>query len=411
MYEEFYGFTEKPFLIVPDPDYLYPSPNHEEALNLIEYGIMENVGLILLSGAIGSGKTTLVNYILRQIDLDIAVATIFNTNLTADQLISLIVQEFDLEPHDTDKAKNIKILNDFLIDRYSQNKRTLIVIDEAQNLPLDALEEIRMLTNLQKDNWSLLQVMLVGQPELRKRLRDHRYAQISQRIAVNYHLSALNKAETSNYISHRLRVAEGRADIFTPDARSLIFRASAGIPRSINLVCDSALIYGVADGLATINADTVKRALRELNIMGLLRSPTKVKKATSSRSPDGGAGDDIAKRLQMIEAGMKVLQKQNKLLAHYINEKQLKFNQKLLARFKELILVERKRSENLLEEFNRLRLEVKALLNGLDAAGIESSELQQTNHAAEVDNKQEATGGGISGVIDLRASSSKTAKP
>ena len=390
MYEEFYGFTEKPFLIVPDPNYLYPSPKHEEALNLIEYGIMENLGLILLSGEIGSGKTTLVNYILRQIDLAIEVVNIFNTNLTADQLISFILQEFDLEPHDTDKAKNIKILNDYLIDRYRQNKRALIVIDEAQNLPLDAFEEIRMLTNLQKDNWSLLQVMLVGQPELRKRLENDLYAQISQRIAVNYHLSALNKAETGKYISHRLRVAEGRPDIFTDDARNLIFSASAGIPRSINLVCDSALIYGVADGLETINADTVESALRELNIIGLLRSSNKVKKATSSGSPDGGAGDDIAERLQMIEAGMRVLQKQNKLLANYINEKQLQFNKKLLARFKELILIERKRSEKLLEEFNQLRLELKALLNGLDAVGIESSELPQTNHEAEVDDKPEA---------------------
>ena len=148
MYEEFYGFKEKPFLIVPDPDYLYPSPKHEEALNLIQYGIMENARLILLSGEIGSGKTTLVNYILRQIDPDIAVANIFNTNLTAEQLISFIVQEFGLETRESDKAKNLRTLNDYLVDRYHQQKRTLIVIDEAQNLPLDALEEIRMLTNL-----------------------------------------------------------------------------------------------------------------------------------------------------------------------------------------------------------------------------------------------------------------------
>jgi type II secretory pathway predicted ATPase ExeA len=390
MYEEFYNFTEKPFHIVPDPNYLYLSPKHEEALNLIEYGLMENAGLIMLSGEIGCGKTTLVNHILRQIDPNMAVANIFNTSLNADQLISFIVQEFNLEPHDTDKAKNIRILNDFLIDRYRQQKRTLIVIDEAQNLPIDALEEIRMLTNLQIDDWSLVQVMLVGQPELRARLSEPRYAQIAQRIAVNFHLSALSKAETGKYISHRLQVAEGRPDIFTPNAKNLIFSAAAGIPRSINLVCDSALIFGFADELQTIKAETVERGIQELNIMGLIKSINTPKKETpkSSTSPARLDGDEIALRLQIIEAGMRLLQKQNKQLAQYVN---VVFNKKLLAGLKEIVSFEYKLSEKLFKKIDDIKDQIDALQNGTDPVDFKLPEIKLPDEATDVDenDKQE----------------------
>ena len=224
--------------------------------------------------------------------------------------------------------------------------------------------------------------MLVGQPELRKRLSNYRLAQISQRFAVNYHLQALSKAETDRYISHRLRVAEGSPDIFSKDARDLIYRASAGIPRSINLICDSALIYGMADDLETINADTVINAIKELNIMGILRS-SQVKPLPLSSASDGGGAGQIADRLQKIEAGIKILQKQNKLLATYIDKMNLKFNKQLLARLKELISDGRKSSEKLIEEDNQLRLELN-LLNDSN----ELSDNRQTNHENEELNSE-----------------------
>ena len=214
MYENFYGLKEKPFQMVPNPSYLYMSSGHENAVTYLEYGLIENVGFILLTGEVGTGKTTLVRHIMDQFESEKDIAVIFNTNVSADELICLILQSFELEPNPDSKTKNIDMLYQFLIDRYAKNKPVLLIIDEAQNLSNEAIEEVRMLSNLQSDDQSLIQIMLVGQPELKERLLKPGHSPFAQRIAVNFFLSGLNEKETESYILHRLKKAGGKSKHF-----------------------------------------------------------------------------------------------------------------------------------------------------------------------------------------------------
>ena len=269
MYEHFYGLKEKPFQIVPNPSYLYMSPVHENALTYLEYGLMENVGFILLTGKVGTGKTTLVRHIMDQFETVKEIAVIFNTNVTTDELIHLILQSFELEPEVGNKTKNLDIFQHFLIEKYAENKQVLLIVDEAQNLSDEALEEVRMFSNLQSDDQSLIQIMLVGQPELKDRLLQPGHNPFAQRIAVNFFLSGLSDKETKSYIAYRLEKAGGRPDIFSQEAIDIIFKASGGIPRSINLICDTALVYGFGYELETIDAPVIEQVVKDKGGMGI----------------------------------------------------------------------------------------------------------------------------------------------
>ena len=293
MYNEFYGFTKDPFLIVPDPNYLYMSPKHEEALARLAYGLKERQAVMLLTGEVGAGKTTLIRFVVSRLPSAVQAATITNSNLMAEPLLRMILAEFRLPaPLSADKAELIKNLQAHLENREAQKRRSLLIIDEAQNLPIDALEEIRMLSNFQVKNHSLIQILLVGQPELRARMRDPRCLQISQRIAVNYHITALNLEETRAYITYRLRRSGGNAELFTPDAMEMVYRLSRGIPRSINLTCDSALIYGFAEEVRIIDSAVVTKAAKQLDLMGLVRMDHAVGAAEAAApSPGQGNGD------------------------------------------------------------------------------------------------------------------------
>jgi general secretion pathway protein A len=271
MYNEFYGFSKDPFLIVPDPNYLYMSPKHEEALARLAYGIKGRRAILLLTGEVGAGKTTLIRYIVGHLPGFIQPAIISNSNLGAEALLGMILAEFGLSAQPgADKAILIKSLQTHLQSLAAQNRRGLLIIDEAQNLPLDALEEIRMLSNFQIKNQSLLQILLVGQPELRARMKDPRCIQIAQRVALNYHIAALSLEETRAYIIYRLQRSGGSKELFTADAMQMVFRLSRGVPRSINLVCDSALIYGFSEEIRLINSKVVVQAAKQLDLMGLV---------------------------------------------------------------------------------------------------------------------------------------------
>ena len=191
------------------------------------------------------------------------VAVVFNTNVNSEQLLNLILQEFELEAHEDNKAKNLEILNAFLIEQYAERRRVLLIIDEAQNLNNDALEEVRMLSNVQSDDQVLMQIMLVGQPELRARLKTPALVQFSQRVAVNYHLQALSREETTEFILFRLNKAGAATQIFTLNSMDMIYQASTGIPRTINLICDSALVYGFADELSTIDTPVIETVINQ----------------------------------------------------------------------------------------------------------------------------------------------------
>lgn len=270
MYTKFFRLREKPFSLVPNPNYLYMSSKHSKALAFLEYALMEKIGCVMLTGEIGMGKTTLIRHLLNQVDAQIDVAVIFNTNIESDALITLILNEFEIE-HDAgiSKAAALSVLYDFLIQKYAAKKRVLLIIDEAQNLSDEVLEEIRMLSNLQTDEEMLLQIMIVGQPNLRDKIQHPRLEQFAQRISVSYHLSAMTLEETGAYIGYRLEKAGGSPALFPMDVIEKIFTAAGGIPRIINLLCDATLVYGYADETRDISLELLAQVIEDKGGMGI----------------------------------------------------------------------------------------------------------------------------------------------
>lgn len=298
MYKNFYGFKEKPFNLVPNPAYLYLGGRHATALTYLEYGLTEKVGVVMLTGEIGIGKTTLVRYLLNQIESDMDVAVVFNTNVLADDLIRLILIEFEIAHDDNiSKSRALDILYEFLIERYAAGRKVLLIIDEAQNLTEEALEEIRMLSNLQTDEEMLMQILIVGQPELRKKIIDPRLEQFAQRIAVSYHLSAMNRDETGQYIAHRLEKAGGATDLFTPGAIDRIFEIASGIPRNINLLCDACLVYSYAEKQHKIEKKTVEHVIKDKDGIGIITRKT----AAPPDMPPSGVGAVASSGSEMLE--------------------------------------------------------------------------------------------------------------
>jgi general secretion pathway protein A len=359
MYEEFYGFKEKPFQIVPNPDYLYLSPKHKNALSCLEYGLNNNGGYILLPGEIGSGKTTLIRYLLNNLDAGIVPAVIFNTNVTAEEFFIFVMQSFDLKYRLKDKARNLEILYTFMLGQFVEGKQVLLIIDEAQNLCDDTLEEIRMLSNFQSEDRLLMQIILVGQPELKARFINPSLAQFRQRIAVNFHLEALTKEETRIYIVFRLKQAGGKPGTFSADAIDAIFQASRGIPRTINLLCDSALVYGFADELAQIDTRIVEIVIDELGIIGLYDKSAHENKQYPVSNTEDGKG--VLRRLEKIEAGLQNLQLQLESQNGVRKRQTDAYKKALIGKAKQLIKSERNRNVKLWEDNKRLRLKLKEL--------------------------------------------------
>ncbi|MBW2647257.1 MAG: AAA family ATPase [Deltaproteobacteria bacterium] len=264
MYTKFYGLKFKPFELLPDPRFLYVSKNHDLALTHLEYGITDNKGFIVLTGDVGTGKTTLINFFLSKITTDVNTALIFNTNLDPTTFLEMVVKDFGVNTADTRRSTLYDSLYQFLLDEHIHGRRSVLIIDEAQNMPQETLEEVRMLSNFETEDSYLLQIILAGQPQLRRRLNDPELAQLTQRISVYYHLAPLDRPEVARYIEHRLKVTGYTASdpLFTSKAIEKIYKYTNGVPRLISSICDTALVYGYADEIKTIDENIIEKVIK-----------------------------------------------------------------------------------------------------------------------------------------------------
>jgi putative secretion ATPase (PEP-CTERM system associated) len=287
MYERFYNLRERPFALSPDPEYLYLSRVHREALDHLRYGVESRAGFIIITGEIGAGKTTLLQSLLQRVDERTVVARIVNTTLEPRELLETILIDFGLETNGKSKPALLRDLGQFLVQLRAQGRRPLLVVDEAQNLTEASLEEVRLLSNLETEKSKLLQILLVGQPNLRDTIASPELEQFRQRVAVSYHLTALDAPDTAAYINYRLEhAAIGEPMRFPADAADLVHSLSGGVPRIINVICDAALVFGYAEERRKIDRALVQEVVRELESTGVLRQ----------KIPDGPADQSPAAR-------------------------------------------------------------------------------------------------------------------
>lgn len=265
MYKSFFGLKEKPFNVTADPNFLFFSKKHREAFDHLIYGIKERKGFIEITGEIGTGKTTLCRALLNQLDKKTKTAFIFNSNLPEVQLLLAIVTDFGIQVRPKTKINILSELNRFLIEQLRLGYNVVLIIDEAQNLKAAQLEQIRLLSNLETDKDKLIQIVLVGQPDLKTKLDSPELEQLRQRIVVKYHILPLDKEEVDDYIYHRLHIAGSDGNIhFEPDVINEIYDYSGGIPRLINIVCDKALLLGFVLETKTISLEMIKRSIEEI---------------------------------------------------------------------------------------------------------------------------------------------------
>ena len=266
MYTSFFGLNEKPFSITPDPRYLFMSERHTEALAHLIYGVRESGGFIQLTGEVGTGKTTLVRSLLQQIPENADVAVILNPQISRNEFLSAICEELGVPlSQSTNNIMTLtNALNEYLLNNHAQGKRTIVIVDEAQNLRIDVLEQVRLLTNLETSKQKLLQIILIGQPELREILSRNDMRQLAQRITGRYHLEPLSRNETSAYIDHRLKVAGAVGPIFSNPAKQELYRLSMGVPRMINVIADRAMLGAFTQENREITPALLRQAATEV---------------------------------------------------------------------------------------------------------------------------------------------------
>jgi general secretion pathway protein A len=264
-YQELYGLKARPFALTPDPVFLYPSASHEEALDLLTYGLREGLGFSVLTGEVGTGKTTLVHALLARLPDSVKSAYVLNPVLVFPEILATILEDLGVRPTGMRKAELLSQFNRFLLAEHAGGHEILVVIDEAHNLTVPLLEELRMLSNLETNKAKLVHFLLVGQPELDTLIDLPQLRQLKQRVGVRVRLRPLNARETGEYIQHRLGAAGAAADCrFTPSAAGLVFSYSNGVPRLINQICHAALVSGYAAGARSITDAIVQRGWREL---------------------------------------------------------------------------------------------------------------------------------------------------
>lgn len=269
MYEAFYGLREKPFSILPDPDLIYWGSNHRLAFAMLQFGVLNSAGFAVITGEIGSGKTTLLRHLLRKLDSQMIVGFMSSTPQGGTGLLQWVMMSLN-QPFDESYPKLYKKFQQFLYAQHSKGRRTILIVDEAQNLGLEALEELRMLSNINADKDQFLQMILVGQPQLRDLLRQPQLLQFAQRVSSDFHLRPLAPIDVENYIMFRLDAVGAQSELFSKEACRLIAQASKGIPRTINILCDTALVYGFATNVKSISGDLVQLVVEDKKQYGIL---------------------------------------------------------------------------------------------------------------------------------------------
>jgi general secretion pathway protein A len=263
MYEAFYGLKEKPFSIQPDPGFLFMGKRHSMAYAMMEYAVQNKAGFAVISGDIGCGKTTLVRHLLESLGDEVTVGLVYNTHQEIANLLEWIMLAFGQPYNGLSQVALYDAFQRFLIAQYALGRRVLLIVDEAQNLNPAALESLRMLSNINADKDQLLQMILVGQPQLREMLRRPDLRQFAQRVSVHFFIEPLDQAEVSGYICHRIKVAGRVKPLFLPSACRRIAEITKGVPRSINVLCDTALVYGYSAGAKRIDVDLVSEVVRD----------------------------------------------------------------------------------------------------------------------------------------------------
>ena len=298
MYEAHYGFTEKPFSLLPDPGFLYLSRRHGMAFAMLQYGVTHQAGFTVIAGEVGSGKTTLIRHLLNEVPGHLTVGLISNAHSSFGELLQWVSLAFNLPYQNKEKVELYAQFQEFMIGEYQAGRSTVLIIDEAQNLSVETLEELRMLSNINADKDHLLQLVLVGQPELRDTLRRPELRQFAQRISVAYYLKDLDERETTDYIRHRLRTAGGREDLFDDAAIRAVHRFSRGVPRLINNLCDLALVYGFALERDTITADVVEEVARDKADSGLFEDSAPAAPPLEDEAPPADQGTQPLHRIR-----------------------------------------------------------------------------------------------------------------
>ncbi len=271
MYESFYNLKEKPFSLLPDPHFLYMGSDQSLALAMLEYGLQKNTGFVVLTGPIGSGKTTLVRQLLGALDHSIQVGYVANTHSSFDILLKQIFSAFEIDDRELDDQTALhKLFVDFLLDNYAKQKETVLIVDEAQNVSAEELEQLRLISNINSEKDQLLNIILAGQPELRDTIAQKSMKQFAQRISVYHELKPLSSEEVEQYILKRLTIAGSDRNLFTSEAAEVITLASGGIPRLINRLCESALGYGYAGEEVQISSSVMRQVVADQRKVGLL---------------------------------------------------------------------------------------------------------------------------------------------
>jgi general secretion pathway protein A len=262
MYRRFYGFSKRPFGLTPDPSFLYLTPGHRDALAQLTYGVQEKKGFILLTGEVGTGKTTLLRALLSRLQKDTAVAYVVNSTLSFDELLEYLLEDLGVPNAGRRRAQRLMALYRFLIEQHRAGSNNLLILDEAQNLDLETLEQIRLLSNFETTSEKLVQIVLAGQPELKRRLALPELRQLRQRIALRCRIDPMTPEETQGYIADRLRIAGGgNPRLFSPDAVQMITAYSRGVPRVVNILCDHCLLAGYANEIRQIDASIARLAI------------------------------------------------------------------------------------------------------------------------------------------------------